>query len=328
MAQPAPPYTVSPELLARGEFRAACEARDFQVIFRLMRKYDGASQDRVSSPVPGLTQSRVSRVMSGESRIASLTLVERIADALRIPGAYFLLAPRPWETSSPPPVPAGSGSSTSASPITRVGSLPTQAAPGEGGAAATSGAYGARETRLAVTIDIAADGAAHLTYEHELVNVGSLPITRLARELWFKHTDDILDIQAQPSPNHNVIIQRVHDIPGLSKFACQIFPALQPGESATIGYTCEKGRFVDELYWRQSIARPTDAFVLTVRQAGVRRLLGCNAIEERADGLELSALDGLSWRNDADRVVIDLTRKHLTAGQAVTLRWDADHDLA
>jgi hypothetical protein len=328
MAQPAPPYAVSPELLARGEFRAACEARDFQTIFRLMRKYDGASQDRVSSPVPGLTQSRVSRVMSGESRIASLTLVERIADALRIPGAYFLLAPRPWENDDPPATLAvGPGSPSRTAPIESVSRLPTQPA-GEGGAAATSGAYGARETRMAITIDIAADGAAHLTYEHELVNVGSLPITRLARELWFKHTDGILDIQPQPSPNHNVIIQRVHDIPGMSKFACQIFPALQPGESATVGYTCDQGRFVDELYWRQSITRPTDTFTLTVRQAGIHRLVGCNAIEERADGMEMSALDGLSWRTDADQVVIDLTRKHLTAGQAVTLRWDADRDLA
>jgi len=323
MAQPAPPYAVSPELLARAEFRAACEARDFQTIFRLMRKYDGASQDRVSSPVPGLTQSRVSRVMSGESRIASLTLVERIADALRIPGRYFMLASRPWETSDIP-----TGSPSSVMPAAPARSLPAQPTPGEGGVAATSGAYGARETRMAISIDIAADGAAHLTYTHELVNVGSLPITRLARELWFKHTDGILDIQPQSSPAHNVIIQRIHDIAGMSKFACQIFPALQPGESATIGYTCDQGRFVDELYWRQSITRPTDAFSLTVRHAGIRRLIGCNAIEERADGMEMSALDGLSWRTDADQVVIDLTRTHLTAGQAVTLRWDADRDLA
>ena len=115
MAQPAPPYTVSPDLLARDDFRAACEALDFGAIFRLMRKYDGASQDRVSSPVPGLTQSRVSRVMSGETRITSLDLVQRIADALRIPGAYFRLAPRPWEAeitpaeAMPPPALAGIG---------------------------------------------------------------------------------------------------------------------------------------------------------------------------------------------------------------------------
>jgi hypothetical protein len=54
-------YTVSPGLLARDEFRAACAARDFGEAFKLMRKYDGASQDRICSPVEGLTQSRVSQ---------------------------------------------------------------------------------------------------------------------------------------------------------------------------------------------------------------------------------------------------------------------------
>jgi peptide deformylase len=97
------PYTVSAELKARDDFRAACAARDFGTIFRLMRKYDGASQDRIASPVEGLSQGRVSRIMHDKDRIARLALVERIADAHRIPGSYFQLAPRPWETDEPAP---------------------------------------------------------------------------------------------------------------------------------------------------------------------------------------------------------------------------------
>jgi transcriptional regulator with XRE-family HTH domain len=62
-----------------------------------MRKYDGASQDKIASPVAGLTQSRVSKIMRGVDRIAALDLIERIADALRIPGPVLGLAPRPWE---------------------------------------------------------------------------------------------------------------------------------------------------------------------------------------------------------------------------------------
>ncbi|MCM3887554.1 peptide deformylase [Frankia sp. R82] len=92
------PYRVSAELLARAEFQAACAARDFRTAFRLMKKYDGASQNRIASPVEGLSQSRVSRIMQGEDHIARLSLIERISDALRIPGAYFQLAARPWET--------------------------------------------------------------------------------------------------------------------------------------------------------------------------------------------------------------------------------------
>lgn len=90
-------YTVSPALLAREDFRAACTGRDFGQMFKLIRQWDGASQDRMSSPVEGLSQSRVSKIMKGEEKIASLDLIERIADSLRIPGDYFGLLPRQWE---------------------------------------------------------------------------------------------------------------------------------------------------------------------------------------------------------------------------------------
>ena len=91
-------YRASPTLLAREDFRAACHARDFRAVFALMKKYDGASQDRISSPVEGLTQSRVSRIMRGDDRVASLDVIERIVDSLGIPGSYVGLAPREWET--------------------------------------------------------------------------------------------------------------------------------------------------------------------------------------------------------------------------------------
>ncbi len=92
------PYTVSPELLAREEMRTALTAHDFTAAFRLMRKYDGASQDRIASPIAGMTQGRVSKIMRGEDRVASFELIERIADGLRVPGLLLRLAPRPWET--------------------------------------------------------------------------------------------------------------------------------------------------------------------------------------------------------------------------------------
>jgi hypothetical protein len=96
-------YRVSEQLLAREDFRAACAARDFRVVFQLMRKYDGASQDRISSPVEGLTQSRVSRIMRGDDRVASLDVIERIVDSLGIPGHYVGLASREWETAEAVP---------------------------------------------------------------------------------------------------------------------------------------------------------------------------------------------------------------------------------
>jgi hypothetical protein len=43
-------HTVSPQLLARADFRAASRERDFGEVFRLMAKYDGVSQDKMPSP--------------------------------------------------------------------------------------------------------------------------------------------------------------------------------------------------------------------------------------------------------------------------------------
>ncbi|WP_462187290.1 helix-turn-helix domain-containing protein, partial [Frankia sp. CcWB2] len=114
---------------------AACATRDFRAVFRLMKKYDGASQNRIASPVEGLSQSRVSRIMQGEDRIARLSLIERIADALRIPGSYFHLAARPWEAArdvreppGPPTVPAGPGPT----PVAHVATPSVDPAPAPG----------------------------------------------------------------------------------------------------------------------------------------------------------------------------------------------------
>ncbi|KLL10837.1 MULTISPECIES: helix-turn-helix domain-containing protein [Protofrankia] len=306
------PYTVSPQLLDRDDMRAALHARDFATIFRLLKKYDGASQDRIASPVDGLTQSRVSRIMRGQERIVSIDLIERIADALRIPGAALRLAPRPWEE------------------VTSTGTVPAQppavSAPvHETPPAAPSGdepPRGAEDHSLTVDLDIAVDGWATITYRHDLFNPGPRPLTRLARELWFENTRGPLALTALPSDGHNVIIQRIHDTPSMAKFACQIFPAIQPGASASVGYTCEGGQFVSDHYWRQSITRPTGILTIRLRHRGAASLTRCTAAEEYADGYEVTATDSLTVTSDGTDIIIELVRRDLGPGQAVTLRWD------
>lgn len=304
------PYTVSPQLLAREDFRAACQARDFAELFRLMRKYDGASQDRISSPVEGLTQSRVSRIVRGTDHIAGLDLILRIADALRIPGAYFGLATRPWETDPAPDVPVtGTGQTGACVPS----SSPSPAPPSQGQLV---------ERRLAVDIDVDADGWARLTYAHELHNGTSTPFTRLSRELWFEHTKDVLDIQAVAGGDRSIIVQRIHDTRLNAKFACQIIPALQPGDSTVVGYTCTGGRFVYDHYWRQSVTHPTDELTIRLHHRGITSLTRCSALEERPDGSEISATESLSLRHEDEGITIALTHRNLMPNQSVTLRWD------
>lgn len=114
-------YRVSAVILAREDFIRACGQRNFGEAFRLMRKYDGVSQDRICAPVEGLSQSRVSKIMRDEDRVASIDLVERIIDGLHIPGHYVGLLPRAWETPAIEPVadpPAPVAIETSASPGT------------------------------------------------------------------------------------------------------------------------------------------------------------------------------------------------------------------
>jgi len=113
-------YQVSAKLLAREDFISACGRRSFGEVFRLMRQHDGASQDRMSAPIEGLSQSRISRIMRDEDRVATLDLIERIIDGLHIPGRYVGLLPRPWETPQTP------------EPLTAVTpTVPTQTAPVE-----------------------------------------------------------------------------------------------------------------------------------------------------------------------------------------------------
>ncbi|MDF3144175.1 hypothetical protein PBV88_23540, partial [Streptomyces sp. T21Q-yed] len=48
---------------------------------------------------------RVSKIARGEATVTSLDTIERVADALRIPGALLGLAARPWEDRYPTPYP-------------------------------------------------------------------------------------------------------------------------------------------------------------------------------------------------------------------------------
>ncbi|WP_254668618.1 peptide deformylase [Frankia sp. CgS1] len=151
-----------------------------------MKKYDGASQNRIASPVEGLSQSRVSRIMQGEDHIARLSLIERITDALRIPGSYFHLAARPWEAArdvreppGPPTVPAGSGPT----PVAHVATPSVDPAPAPGPVVAESpgrlppgpGGLVVEEDRAELRYD---DSMYVAHQRRRLLNAGSEPVTR------------------------------------------------------------------------------------------------------------------------------------------------------
>jgi hypothetical protein len=179
------------------------------------------------------------------------------------------------------------------------------------------------ELDLKLDIDIDEDGSAQVTYWHHVMNLTDRPLTRFVRELWFEQTHGPLSIQPLASEHRRVAVQRIHDTDNLSKFACQFSPAVQPGETALFGFTCDGAQFANH-FWRQGMHRYTRHFTLTVRQRGATAIRTCAATEEHADGSENSAAEDLMWDTDEDGVVLTLTRNYLRPNQAVTMRWEIE----
>lgn len=88
------------ELLASAEWQEACRARDFARIFRLVKVKAGIYPSRIAA-LCGMTPSRVGEIMAGRRGLAHIDVIERVADGLRIPGAWLGLAHRPWEIPAP-----------------------------------------------------------------------------------------------------------------------------------------------------------------------------------------------------------------------------------
>ncbi len=181
---------------------------------------------------------------------------------------------------------------------------------------------------LRIELAIAKDGATAVTYRHELFNLTDRPFTRLAREMWFVYTTGPLDIKPIKEGKHDVEIERAATTPNLAKFACRMSPALQPGDSAIVAYTCHGGRFVDEWYWREAIRRHTRYATIVMRRAGSGKVVDCSATVEEPDGSERSGGEGLMWDYDHDDLVITLTSDYLNPNQIVTMRWDVRDESA
>lgn len=184
------------------------------------------------------------------------------------------------------------------------------------------------DLRLEILIDIGEGGWARVAHRHELLNLTSRPVNRVVRELWFEHTDGPLRLIPQEKDDRRLVIQRIHDAGNFAQFACQISPAVLPGESALVRFTCEGGRFVSNHYWRQMLRRPTRHLTIGVRHRGVGHLASCTAVDEHPDGSESSIAESVIWDYDGADAIITLARDQLTLNEVVTVRWEVDPDPA
>src|SRR5215211_649656 len=78
------PLRVPPDFWQRDEVTAALERRDIGRLFRLLRKYCGASQTRIGTAVD-MTQSSVSLIVNRSTAVTAIAVLERIADGLAMP---------------------------------------------------------------------------------------------------------------------------------------------------------------------------------------------------------------------------------------------------
>ncbi|MFJ4368856.1 helix-turn-helix domain-containing protein [Streptomyces chartreusis] len=78
------PITLPDWAWERPEVRQALRARDMGAVFRHAQQYAGASQARIATAT-GMTQARVSEIMSGRREVSRLDVYERIADGVHMP---------------------------------------------------------------------------------------------------------------------------------------------------------------------------------------------------------------------------------------------------
>jgi hypothetical protein len=101
MARNRPPDYLPPDVLARPDFRAACDDRDLGAIFAIAAQRGGPGFTR--SHIARRCEMGVSRVIDyieGRTQAEKMELFERVSDGLHIPGAMLGMSPREWEDST------------------------------------------------------------------------------------------------------------------------------------------------------------------------------------------------------------------------------------
>lgn len=101
------PLRVPDNFWVRDDVTAALAQRDIGVLFRLIRRYAGASQTRIGTAI-GMAQGTVSLYMNGQRTATTIDLLERVATGLNLPDHARLrlgLAPCDASTSGRPPEP-------------------------------------------------------------------------------------------------------------------------------------------------------------------------------------------------------------------------------
>lgn len=100
-----PPPHLPVAVRDRADVMRACADRDLGRFFNLIRNLtDGPAQFTASHIARRceMTPTRVGEYIAGKYKRPTVDVIERVADGLHVPGAYFGLSPRPWERTNLP----------------------------------------------------------------------------------------------------------------------------------------------------------------------------------------------------------------------------------
>jgi hypothetical protein len=182
---------------------------------------------------------------------------------------------------------------------------------------------GLLDLELTITVYIRSSGEATVSQFQRILNTTNKPFSRIAREIWFQYSDPALRVVPTPSPGHSLIIQPIHRTDLFISFACLITPSVQPGDTGDIAFDCLGAKFVDNLYWRQRLARYT-------RQATIKlhlersRITEYNALLETNSGLVSFSTDTVLLRQDAADSYLEFTLEYLKPNEVMTLTWKGE----
>ncbi|HET8682721.1 MAG TPA: helix-turn-helix domain-containing protein [Micromonosporaceae bacterium] len=176
------PLQIDASFWQRDDVVHALSGRDIGTLFRLVRRYAGASQHRIGTAV-GIQQGTISAIMRGDRAITSIDVLERIADGLGVPGqARTRLGLAPKEEPMHRRTALGIGLVAAISPATITEALRESAAEAleftRGSSASAVGA-GTLDHFAAVVRNL--DRAYHSTPPHELFAIARAYRQRVAQ---------------------------------------------------------------------------------------------------------------------------------------------------
>jgi hypothetical protein len=182
---------------------------------------------------------------------------------------------------------------------------------------------GLLDLSFVVSISIERSGAATVNYHHRMVNTTNQSCSRIVKEVWFQYSDPPLKIVPHSSPGCSLVIETIHQTPLSTYFACLMSPSLRPGQVADFNLDCTGGRFIENLYWRQRLARFTRSATirLTLHDA---RIIEYRATHEAPDGREVLRTDAVLFRQDATSALLEFTLEYLKPNEVMTLVWKAE----